>query len=337
MKKPSGSTTSKSPISSATSGPRRPIRLCAGGRRCGQPRRVTRRRRSARPSSSSRKPLKDGSISSIGTEFRAKLHLEAEPAIDPEHVNIDELPLSRLSRVPLDRLDDDRVLALYRRAREWGVRVVTNRVARLIDSPARTHGERQDRADNTLRRTRPRCGRTKRPRQAMRWLARGVESDPPLKRSANALAWEMIELQVQMVLDGPEVWVPSLAVILERYRGNQEATSAVFLRLINLGLVQVVQDPNRPDQMALDTRMLEHYLSQYGPRVTTASGQLGVAATRGEIWTPESAAAAAAHRSGRPGPRASRRGRRKTVDHRHGPLITLHRSRLAPSGGHRRS
>ena len=99
--------------------------------------------------------------------------------------------------------------------------------------------------------------------------------------------WEMIELQVQMVLDEPEVWVPSLAVILERYRGNQEATSAVFLRLINLGLVQVVQDPNRPDQMALDTRTLEYYLNQYGPRVTTASGQLGVAATRGEIWTPD--------------------------------------------------
>ena len=114
----------------------------------------------------------------------------------------------------------------------------------------------------------------------------------------------MIDLQVQMVLDGPEVWVPSLAVILERYRGNQEATSAVFLRLINLGLVQVVQDPNRPDQMALDTRMLEHYLSQYGPRVTTASGQLGVAATRGEIWTPESAAGGGAvRRSGHPGPR----------------------------------
>jgi hypothetical protein len=42
--------------------------------------------------------------------------------------------------------------------------------------------------------------------------------------------------------------------------------------------------------MVLDTRVLEHYLSQYGPRVTTASGELGVAASRGEIWTPESAA-----------------------------------------------
>jgi hypothetical protein len=29
-------------------------------------------------------------------------------------------------------------------------------------------------------------------------------------------------------------------------------------------------------------------LAEYGPRVTTASGQLGVAATKGEIWTPSS-------------------------------------------------
>ncbi len=29
-------------------------------------------------------------------------------------------------------------------------------------------------------------------------------------------------------------------------------------------------------------------MSEYGPRVTTASGQLGVSATKGGIWTPES-------------------------------------------------
>jgi hypothetical protein len=221
------------------------------------------------------------------TDFRAKLNLPPEPAPDFEHVNIDDVPLSRLTRIPVEKLDDDRLLALYRRAREWGLRAITTRVARLIDTrpslmvkgklePITLYGElaldsagRGDRAN------------------AKHWLTRGIESEPPLKRSANALSWEMIDLQVQMVLDGPEVWVPSLAVILERYRGNQEATSAVILRLINLGLVQVVNDPNRPDQMAIDTRTLEHYLNTYGPRVTTASGQLGVAAARGEIWTPE--------------------------------------------------
>ncbi len=57
--------------------------------------------------------------------------------------------------------------------------------------------------------------------------------------------------------------------------------------------MQVVQDPNHPDQVALDTRTLEYYLNRFGPRVTTAAGELGVAATRGEIWTPASGAASA--------------------------------------------
>jgi hypothetical protein len=63
-------------------------------------------------------------------------------------------------------------------------------------------------------------------------------------------------------------------------------------------LVQVVPDPNNPDQVALDTRTLEYYLNRFGPRVTTAAGELGVAATRGEIWTPASGAGSAGGKGG---------------------------------------
>jgi hypothetical protein len=98
----------------------------------------------------------------------------------------------------------------------------------------------------------------------------------------------MIALQIEMALDEPEVWVKTLAVLLERYRGNSDATFAVLVRLINLGLVQVVHDPSRPEQMVLDTRTLEYYLERYGPKITTSSGELGVAAGQGEIWTPDS-------------------------------------------------
>jgi hypothetical protein len=65
----------------------------------------------------------------------------------------------------------------------------------------------------------------------------------------------------------------------------------VLLRLVSLGLVQAGVDPHRPDHLLLDTQMLEQYLKRYGPRVTTAAGELGVAASQGEIWTPESGAA----------------------------------------------
>jgi tetratricopeptide (TPR) repeat protein len=222
------------------------------------------------------------------TGFRAKLELPAEPEPQLDQVKIDDLPLSRLALIPVEPLDDDRVLALYRRGREWGIRMVANRAAQRIDAqpslmakgmiePIALYGELALDA----------AGRNNR-KQAQSWFERGRAAEPSAKRSANAVGWEMIGLQIQMVLDGPEVWVKSLAVILERYRGNQEATSAVFLRLINLGLVQVVADPNRPEQVALDTRTLEYYLEQFGPRVTTSTGELGVAAARDEIWTPDS-------------------------------------------------
>jgi tetratricopeptide (TPR) repeat protein len=231
-------------------------------------------------------------------KLRAELHLKPEPAIDPSTVDIDELPLSRLMMIPIDRLDDDRVLALYARSREWGIRHVLNRVARLIDSRPSLMVKGKIEAPTLYGELAlDAAGRSDRT-GALDWIKRGIDSEPPSKRSAHALSWGLIELQVQMVLDEPEVWVKSLAVILEAYRGNNEATSAIFLRLINLGLVQVVPDPNNPDQVALDTRTLEYYLNRFGPRVTTAAGELGVAATRGEIWTPASGAGSAGGKGG---------------------------------------
>ena len=247
--------------------------------------------RSARPSSSSRKPRKDGSISSTGTSSARNSSSRPSPPSIPTAWTSTSFPCRDCREFPStgSTMTGSWLFTAGLASGEFDA--CSNRVARLIDArpalmvkgkiePTTLYGELALDA----------AGRSDRAAGDAAGSLAGVESEPPLKRSANALAWEMIELQVQMVLDGPEVWVPSLAVILERYRGNQEATSAVFLRLINLGLVQVVQDPNHPDQMALDTRTLEYYLNQYGPRVTTASGQLGVAATRGEIWTPESAA-----------------------------------------------
>ena len=55
-----------------------------------------------------------------------------------------------------------------------------------------------------------------------------------------------------------------------------------------MGLVQLVSPPDRPGEVMLDTRGLQHLMSLYGPKVTTAGGYLGVSATKGEIWTPAS-------------------------------------------------
>jgi tetratricopeptide (TPR) repeat protein len=226
------------------------------------------------------------------SRFRSNLQLKPEPAIEIDlataEATVAQLHLSRLSSIPIEQFDDERVLLLYHWTKQWGLRSVMIRAARviaehpslLIKGRIETTALYGDLALDAARRYK----RT----EAEDWMRRGRQSEPPLKRAAHALAWEMIDLQVKVMLDDPEVWVPRLAVILDKYRGNQEATSAVFVRLIDLGLVQPVVDPNRPEQMALDTRTLQYYLNRYGPRVTTSAGQLGVAAAGGEIWTPES-------------------------------------------------
>jgi hypothetical protein len=111
--------------------------------------------------------------------------------------------------------------------------------------------------------------------------------------------WDLLDLHVAILLDDPEVWVPVLAGILERYRGNSDAMSAVLRRLIELGLIRAIVDPNRRDQIELDTRILDQYLKRYGPRVATTAADRGgptlwtPEASRGgaSIWTPGSEAA----------------------------------------------
>ncbi len=225
-------------------------------------------------------------------QLREKLKLRPEPMIDPDRTDLDQVHLSRLSLIPLSRLDDEELLALYQRCRDWHVRGVMNQVARFliaerpsvlekINVPATTiYGDLALEAAAEGDRA-----------EAESWLARGRESDRPDQKAARAITWDMLGLHIQIIFDEPDVWVPVLALILERVRGSKEATGVVILRLIELGLVKPVPDPYHADQMGLDTRVLEYYLSHYGPRVTTATGELGVAASRGSIWTPGAAAA----------------------------------------------
>ena len=64
------------------------------------------------------------------------------------------------------------------------------------------------------------------------------------------------------------------------------AYQVILKTLLDLGLISVAPNPDRPDDFLIDSRPLQALLAEYGPRVTTASGGLGVSATRGEVWTP---------------------------------------------------
>ncbi len=228
----------------------------------------------------------------VWNRLREKLPLRPEPMIDPDRTDIEQVHLSRLSLIPLERLEDDELLTLYERCRTWHVAGVMNRVARFVIAERPSLLEEINASTTTIYGDLALEAASDGDRAlAESWLNRGRDSDPPDRRAANAIAWDLLGIHLQMIFDEPAVWVPNLAVVIERGRGSQEATGLIFTRLIELGLVKLVPDPYHHDQMAVNTRLLEHYLNHYGPRVTTPTGELGVAASRGAIWTPGSAAA----------------------------------------------
>ena len=123
----------------------------------------------------------------------------------------------------------------------------------------------------------------------------------------------MMEIQTRASFDPLDDWVPDLAMILERYREHELASMVVTTRLIEMGLLHLVSPPDRPGEVMLDFRVLQQLLSLYGPKVTTSSGYMGVSATRGEIWTPQSAAQGSAIWSPGSGWEAAKSGEKRLI------------------------
>jgi hypothetical protein len=225
-------------------------------------------------------------------ELRHELGLAPEPQIDPATATIASIHLTRLHLVPAARLDDKRLIEYYNRARRYHVQAALVPAARaLLDRPHLLDREgmvsRQtiysDLALTSLARGEK--------NEALAWVERGRQADPPAARARNASAWDLLDVRIRAETEEPEAWVPQLAVVLERYKNQKEAGSVVLRTLLDLGLVQVVPSPDRPGEIFLDSRPLQAVLGKYGPRITTSTGELGVSAARSEIWTPGSESA----------------------------------------------
>jgi hypothetical protein len=218
--------------------------------------------------------------------LRARLNIAEEPEIGPE-AEIETVHLARLHRVAAERLDDAKLAALYLRARRGGMARALDRAARaVIERPALLADERIGPLVPFFDLANLAAARGAKD-EAADWFRRGREADPAA-RSTHALRWDLVELRLMARTEAPEVWVPRLAVILEQKPADRGADSLLLSTLVELGLVQMVPHPDKPDEMLLDTRPLQAVLAEYGPRITTASGGLGVSATQGGIWTPGS-------------------------------------------------
>lgn len=215
--------------------------------------------------------------------LRDRLGVPAEPALDPIDVDIDATHLGRLHLIDPKGLEDDRLIQFYERGHDWGVSEVVTAAA--LEIAGRRRLLERDGAlafdvfnDLTMRE----ASRGDR-EAAMAWVARGREVTPAARRAEAAPSWDMLAIQVGMVAGDPEQWVPELVAVMQRYESNEAATRLVMSRLIRVGLIRVLSDPDRPDDMSLDPSPLHNLITRYGPRVQTVGGG---AAGGGGIWTP---------------------------------------------------
>lgn len=220
--------------------------------------------------------------------LRRELGVEPEPAFDPAAVDVEGLHLARLHRVPVEGLDDAKLVTLFARSHRYVLPLAMETAAKAItDRPELLERGEIDRVVPFADLANLAMSRQAKD-EAFSWLERGRQAD---KTPRNAVRWDFLEVRMRARSERPEDWVPQLAVVLERYGQDRSASSQVMSNLIDMGLVEMAPNPDDSGQVLMDTRRLQAVLGQFGPKITTASGRLGVSATQNKIWTPGDPAA----------------------------------------------
>jgi hypothetical protein len=220
--------------------------------------------------------------------LRASLNIGSEPAVDPETADLEQLHLSRLNLVPVDRLADERLVLFYYRVRRTMQLDALERVVRkLIERPSVAVLARIESAVIYTDMVTVAAARGQ-IREALDWVNRGRQADPVSARAGNAPIWDMLEIRLRTRIEPPDSWVPALAVVLQRYSKDRVANEKVVMSLVEMGLLRLVARAEKPEEVMIDAQPLQAMMAAYGPRVTTASGELGMAASSSGIWTPGS-------------------------------------------------
>lgn len=228
----------------------------------------------------------------VAEQLRESLKVPAEPTIDLKVTPLAGIPYARYHLIDLDTASIEQLAAILRTAElqflPWTVEEAAERLLRASDAELDAVGQPRYRIHESLAVRFETQGENQKAREQ---IALAREADPDRLTPLGAMNWELADLMLRLTHERPEAWVPDLSVILERYSQNPECAKVLSMRLVAMRLIQMVPHPDRPDDFLLDTRRLQALLGLYGPKVRTASGELGVSAAKPAIWTPGAAAA----------------------------------------------
>jgi hypothetical protein len=221
-------------------------------------------------------------------KLRSRLGVPKETAPDPE--SIDRIPVARLPLVDLKALSSQRLAIVFDRAvRYFLPEVLKNAGEEWLSRPIGDAADAQARIKVYQELIHEAIARNDMPR-ALELIARGQAEDNVHSPDVREIFWGLAAISARAHSHDPSEWVPELAVLLDRRRGDDKAEDEIgqmiVVKLMELGLIRLVPHPDRPEQMMMDTRILEYLLQKYGPKITTATGELGVSASKSKIWTP---------------------------------------------------
>lgn len=229
-------------------------------------------------------------------KVRESLGVPQEPT--PSAESVEKLNIARLPLVDVKSLTSDQLAVVFGRSVRFfvqemlvksGEEWLSRPVGDARDAEARSKAYRELANEAMVRKDLPR---------ALDLLKRGRTEDKFNSEEMKEAIWGMATVRCKAMTLEPADWVPELAVILDRKRSespaDEEVSQSVLMSLMDMGLVRLTPNPDRPDQVYMDTRFLEMLLQQFGPKITTAAGELGVSAAKGQIWTPGAAGASPA-------------------------------------------
>ncbi|MCA9237840.1 MAG: SEC-C domain-containing protein [Planctomycetales bacterium] len=166
---------------------------------------------------------------SLFVELREKLKLPAAEQIDPDTVDLDMLPLVRIPRLELAKLDPDQLSRLVDRCTLGGAAIATVAVSCELLS--------RDVPFDSKRRAFQQIIRTESdPDEALVWLGKAKEQ---ATTAGEALGeWLLMELQVQLERADAEGIQATLREIADREQSEPEVAQAAYQLLYRMGLVK---------------------------------------------------------------------------------------------------
>jgi len=210
-------------------------------------------------------------------ELRAKLGLPTLGPIDPNQQPIEELPMTRLSRVSLEGLSDDDLITAYYRATAFAVRLAVRKFATaIVERPSLADSNERLHAFTMLARTEEDVSK------ALDHVDQGRRATD--KKKASHATWDLIELSLHFAnRNGPEAM--RLIEHLQKRHIEEPGVGEMLTRmLIDVGLLNPdgspAIGPESPEEPAMAAEP-----SEPGGLWTPDSDQPG--AGGGKLWTPE--------------------------------------------------